>query len=184
MMKRILLGAVIGGVVMFVWGALAWMALPLHTATVKSIPNEDALRAVIRDNVKSPGFYALPGWTANREEQEQKYRQGPRGALVLWPGGGEPYMAKTFVTGFVLDVLAAFVAAWLLSKAVGGLASYGARVQFVAVTGLFAGIVTHLAYWNWMEFPPDYTVAYLADLVIGWTLVGLVLAAIVKPKAA
>jgi hypothetical protein len=90
-------------------------------------------------------------------------------------------MPKTFVTGLVLNFLVCFVAAWLLSKALGGLRSYGARVQFVAILGLFAGIAIHLMYWNWWEFPTNYTIGCLADTVIGWTLVGLAIAAIVKP---
>src|SRR5437867_3373384 len=115
MIKRIVLGAVASGVVMFIWSALAWMVLPLHTSTVRDVPNEDALGAVIRENVKEPGFYALPGWRTDRETQTRKYRDGPRAVMVLLPSGGDPYMAKTFVTGFVLDVLGCFVAAWLLS---------------------------------------------------------------------
>ena len=144
MIKRIVLGAMVGGVVMFIWGALAWMVLPLHTPTIKEVPNEDAMRAVIRENVKEPGFYALPGWghhegmtkeqhDAAMKVQELKYKEGPRGVMVLLPSGADAYMSKTFVTGIVLNVLVSFVAAWLLSKALGGLHSYGARVQFVVV---------------------------------------------------
>src|ERR1043166_4347759 len=185
MIKRIVIGAVVGGVVMFIWGALAWMVLPLHTPTVKEIPNEDALRAVIRENVKEPGFYAVAGWGRGEgqsaERQEQKYREGPRGVMVLHPSGGDPYMAKTFMVGFVLDVLACCLVAWLLSKAAGGLASYGARVQFVTVVGLFAGVATHLMYWNWLEFPTNYTIGCMADVTIGWLLAGLAISAIVKP---
>lgn len=195
MCKRIILGAVVGGSVLFIWSAIAWMALPLHTPTLKEVPNEDELRAVVKKNVTEPGFYVVPGWghTAgmSKEQQdatmrvwEQKYRDGPRMIGVLLPQGGDPMMSKTFVKGFVLDVLAALFAAWLLSKAVTGLTSYGARVQFVGITGLFAGMATHLSYWNWMNFPTDYTVAFMADTVIGWTLVGLVIAAIVKPAKA
>lgn len=193
MCKRIVLAGIVGALVLFIWNAIAWMALPLHTPTIKEVPNEDAIRAVIRENVKQPGFYAVPGWgygegmTKEQQEtamkvQEQKYKEGPRGVMVLLPTGADPYMAKTFATGFLLDVLACFVAAWLLSKALGGLSSYGARVQFVAVLGLFAGIAVHLMYWNWWEFPTNYTIACLADAVIGWTLVGLAIAAIVKPQ--
>lgn len=192
-MKRIVLGALAGGAVLFVWGALAWTVLPLHTPTIKDIPNEDELRAVVRKNVTQPGFYTLPGWGhtegASKEQQKaaeeaamQKYREGPRGVMVLLPTGGDPMMAMTFVKGFALNVVASFVAAWLLSKAAGSLKSYGARVQFVTVTGLFAGIAVHMMYWNWMDFPTNYTVACLADITIGWLLVGLVLAAIVKPQ--
>ncbi len=195
MCKRIILAALVGGVVMFIWGALAWMVLPLHTPTIKEVPNEDAMRAVIRENIKEPGFYELPGWGHHagmtKEQQdaamkvkEQKYKEGPRAVMVLLPDGADLFMSKTFVTGIVLNILVCLVAAWLLSKALGGLRSYGARVQFVTILGLFAGLAVHLMYWNWFEFPTNYTIACLADTVIGWTLVGLAIAAIVKPTPA
>jgi hypothetical protein len=191
MIKRIIIGAVVGGVVMFIWGAIAWMVLPLHTPTIKEVPNEDELRAILKKNVTEPGFYVVPGWghegmtkeqhDAMMKVWEQKHREGPRMVGVLLPQGGDPMMAQYYVRGFALDLLAAFVAAWLLSKAAAGLASYGARVQFVTVTGLFAGIAVHLPYWNWLEFPTDYTIACMADVTIGWLLAGLAIGTVVKP---
>ncbi|MEM7313055.1 MAG: DUF2760 domain-containing protein [Planctomycetota bacterium] len=44
-------------------------------------------------------------------------------------------------------------------------------------------IIGHVSYWNWMPFPLDYTLAFVADVVIGWFLAGLAIAALVKPTA-
>ena len=56
----------------------------------------------------------------------------------------------------------------------------------VGLLGLFAALVTHVAYLNWMWFPVDHTLAMSANVVIGWLLAGLAMAAIVgrrKPAA-
>ncbi len=192
MMKRIVLGGIAGGVVLFVWGAVAWMVLPLHTPTLKTFPNEDAVRTVLRETVKEPGFYYFPGYpygqSMSKEEEaaamrafEQKHRAGPLGIMVYRSQGAEPMETGAFVTGFILQVAVALVAAWLLSLAAGNLTSYGARVQFVTVLGAFAALAVDLQYWNWLSFPTDYTIGMVADHVIGWFLAGLALAAIVKP---
>jgi hypothetical protein len=47
--------------------------------------------------------------------------------------------------------------------------------------GIFTALIGHVSYWNWMNFPLDYTVAFVIDNVVGWTLAGLVIAAIVTP---
>jgi hypothetical protein len=73
--------------------------------------------------------------------------------------------------------------AFLLAQAAGALASYGAKVLFVALLGLLPGLDVDVGYWNWYGFPGDYTLAVMADHVLGWLLAGLVLAAIIKRPA-
>jgi hypothetical protein len=41
-------------------------------------------------------------------------------------------------------------------------------------------VLVNLQYWNWYGFPGDYTFAALLDDVIGFTLVGMVVAWRVK----
>ena len=89
---------------------------------------------------------------------------------------------KQFGIQFASGSLAALLAAFLLSQAGGSLAFVN-RVGFVAVLGVFVGLVVNVPYWNWYGFPPDQTLAAIADHTLGWGLAGLVLAAIVKsPK--
>ena len=44
--------------------------------------------------------------------------------------------------------------------------------------------MTHVEYWNWYEFPSKYTIANIADNLIGFLIVGLIAAAFVKPGEA
>ena len=50
--------------------------------------------------------------------------------------------------------------------------------------GLFAVVQVDGPYANWYGFPCAYLRATMLDTVIEWTLVGLVLAAMIKPKRA
>jgi hypothetical protein len=70
-------------------------------------------------------------------------------------------------------MLSALVGTWLLVQA--KLPAYGAKVLFVAAVGLVIGIAGHLPEWNWWHFSGSYTLLEMADLVISWTLAGLVL---------
>jgi hypothetical protein len=53
----------------------------------------------------------------------------------------------------------------------------------VTLFGAGAALVGPFMFWNWFHFPLDFTLAEVADLVIGWTLAGLVLAWVLKPQA-
>ena len=45
-------------------------------------------------------------------------------------------------------------------------------------------MTTNLEYWNWYDFPGNYVAGYMVTQIIGFTLVGLVVAALVKSEAA
>ncbi len=47
MAKKVLVGGVVGGIVLFVWGAVSHMVLPLGGVGIKEMPNEQ-----LRSNAK------------------------------------------------------------------------------------------------------------------------------------
>jgi len=47
MAKKVLVGGVVGGIVLFVWGAVSHMVLPLGEVGIKEMPNEQ-----LRSNAK------------------------------------------------------------------------------------------------------------------------------------
>ena len=62
--------------------------------------------------------------------------------------------------------------------------SFPARVGFVSLIGLIPFFAINLPYWNWYGFPTTFTVAQLADRLLGFILIGGVLGAIVRPAPA
>ncbi|HSC77563.1 MAG TPA: hypothetical protein VLB32_03275 [Candidatus Acidoferrales bacterium] len=190
MKPRVLLAGIAGGVVLFVWGVLSHMVLGLGEVGVKLIHNEDAVLTAMRSTIQEPGFYFFPGegmetgqpTPEQMKRWEEKYSRGPTGVLVYQPGGATPWDPKLFLTELLADIGAALIAACLLSSAVGSLGSLTARTLFVAPLGLFSGLDVHVSYWNWYRFPTDYTLGIMADGIIGWTLVGVVLALLIKPS--
>lgn len=191
MTKKILLGGVVGGIVVFVWSIISHMILPLGMVGFSQLPNEDMVVTALQENIKDPGLYYFPGMeqTAGmtKEEQkaamqkwEEKYHRGPNGTLIYQPQGQNPMMPKQLIIELLSNIAGALVAAYLLAKAVGGIASFGGRVLFVLLLGLFASLAIDISYWNWYGFPGSYTLAAIIDQVVSWGLAGLVLGAIIK----
>ena len=188
MSGRILVAGLIGGIVFFAWGAIAHMALGLGDTSFKGIPNEDMVLTTLKENVTEPGLYFFP-WMdmksqdkAAREAWTQKYEAGPAGIMVFKPQGGEVMTPKQLFTQFFTDFLAALFAVILLAKAAGGIKGYFGRVMFMATFGLITSFAISFPYWNWYGYPFDYTIASLIEQVVGFFVVGLVVAGMLKHK--
>jgi len=62
MAKRIILGGVLGGIALFVWGALSTWFSSSATLGFSSLPSEEAALPALRAAVKEPGLYFFPGY--------------------------------------------------------------------------------------------------------------------------
>jgi hypothetical protein len=185
-MTRVLIAGVVGGLIVFVWSAVAHMALPIGTMGLKVLPNEAPVLAALSSAVPEAGLYFFPGMDMSgkmTDEQTaawtQKYRTGPAGILVYKPQGGEPLAPTMFVTELLSTVFAAVVAAWVISITS---ASYGARVAAVCLMGLFGWLSLSVSYWNWYGFPTSYIAGEAIDQIVGWLLGGLAIAKLAVPK--
>jgi hypothetical protein len=183
----LLIGAVSGGAVAFVWGAISWMALGWHQATFRRFRDEDEVARVLRENAAESGLYSFPegpeqrpGMTAEERQAAEnavweKMKQGPLVMAVI-QNRGFGSLPKYLTGAFAIYTLASLLLTWLLLQTTG--LGYGERVAVVAVAALAGAVMCRLPDWNWHGFPASYTAVTVADTVIGWTLVGLVLAAI------
>jgi len=195
MTRKILLAGLVGGIVIYIWGIISHLVLPLGMVGIRQVPNEQMVVSALRESIQESGFYFFPGWehSPNMTEEEQKaamqrweekIRQGPNGILIYTPEGQSPVSASQMLIELLSNIAGALVAAFLLARAVSGIAGFGGRVLFVALLGLFASLAIDVSYWNWYSFPGSFTLAALIDQVVGWGLAGLPLAAILKRPVA
>jgi hypothetical protein len=178
---KIVLSGIVGGVVVFLWGALSHMALPLGTMGLKTLPGEDAVLAPMRDSIHEPGFYFFPGIELDNPTPEAqaawdaKMKAGPTGILIYHPSGMTP-MSRLFAIELASGILAAILASFIVNSVVAG---YGIRVLCVTAMGLFGWLTISVPYWNWYRFPVGITLAEGIDQTVGWLLAGLAIAGIV-----
>lgn len=187
-MKRILIAGILGGLVMFIWGALTHMVLPIGEMGIQSLPGEENIVPVLQREIQQPGFYFFPGMDmsgqATAEQQqawEAKYAAGPVGVIVYQTVGGTPLSARRLLTELTSNILAAFILAWVLTL-VGVALLRG--VIIAGLFGLFAWLSISVSYWNWFGFPSSLTAGEFLDQVIGWMLAGIVVTMIVRRKRA
>src|SRR5437016_11665529 len=113
MLKRILLAGLLAGIVMFLWEGLAHEVLPLGEAGIKSLPNEAAFMATVKD-VKDSGLYFFPapedrpGMSSDEKKKAMeavmaKWKVGPAGIMVLQANGMNADSPKQLVSQCLFD---------------------------------------------------------------------------------
>ncbi len=188
--RKVLLGGMAGGVALFVWSVVAWTLLPLHSPSVRRLPAEEQVIGALVTAKTSAGFYVIPGLPdpsgSLKERQEamkaweERAGHGPVATLVYNPAGRSPSrMFRPMIRGLALALACTLFSAWVLSRA--RIASHLGRVAFVLGMGSFSWFLGPAMQWNWFGYPGGHTLAMLADVVIGWAIVGVVQAGILRP---
>ena len=179
---------------MFIWTSIAHMALPLGEAGINEIPNESAVLSAMQSNIgDKTGLYIFPGLgvgkNATREEKSEAMKQMQR------KNSGQPFrhshvssrpavrsrLANRSRMEFSTELLEAILVVFLLAQT--RIGSFAGRVGFVLIAGILAAITTNVSYWNWYGFPGVYTASYMLIEIVGFFLVGVVAALMLRKRA-
>jgi uncharacterized membrane protein YkgB len=190
---RILFAGILGGIVMFIWTSIAHMALPLGEAGIGEMPNESAVLSAMRSSMgEKAGLYIFPGLGVGKDptrdekneamkQMQQRIAANPSGILMYHPPGRPFAFGKSLAVEFSTEVLQAILVIWLLAQT--RIGSFGGRVGFVLIAGILAAITTNVSYWNWYGFPGVYTASYILIEIVGFLLVGIVAALLLRKRS-
>ena len=179
-MKGLLLGAVLGALLIFVWGFVFWGIGPGTGSAISPVPEQETLRATLKATLPDSGVYMLPYSEDPTDTTYQTlHTQGPIATIFYREEGSEPMAPGTMVLGYLHEVLVLLIMGLALKLA--GLGSYGARFGVVLLAGLAGSVFAQLAGPIWWLQPRDMAMMNLLYEAVAWLLGALVLAACVKP---
>jgi hypothetical protein len=179
---RVLVAALMGGVVMFLWGAIAHMALGLGNPGIHQPANEDVVLSTLHEGLgNQPGVYILPsidpakmGDKPTIAAYSAKAKASPYAWVVYMPQGDDlSDMSQQLPRQWASDTLASLALAFVMGLAA---FSFVKRLGIAMAAALFAWLSTLVPYWNWYRFPTELTLAALVEQVVGWLLAGAVMA--------
>jgi hypothetical protein len=182
MMQKLVKCAVVGGLVLFVWGMISWVVLPWHKMHMMSFKNDEKVMDVIKDNASESGIYILPNCSENQSHSDMMKNRdmmmkGPFVFAAVSMEGKNPDMTASMVKGFLLKVIAAFIVSWMLMQT---RLNYQRQVGFVTIVGLLIGLTGVLPYWIWFGFPGGFAIATIFEAIVGWFFAGLVIAKMIR----
>ena len=124
-------------------GAVIWMAMPWHKKDWQKTPDEEAVRAALRDC--PPGMYTVPNVDPSdfkSPEAQKKFVEGPQGFISIVPSR-VPTMGGKLAMMFAYNLVVAIVCAYMVSRTLEPGADY---LAIFRISGTVAFIAYGMAY--------------------------------------
>lgn len=122
-MARIMIAAIVGGLIVFGWGFVSHMMLPIAEMGMHfdKLPGEESLRSALTEHLPESGLYFVPGMdpalesdpTKQWEEAAERMESGPVAWIAVRKDGSSG-MAKELGFEGLANISCALVAALIL----------------------------------------------------------------------
>lgn len=171
-MKKLIIAALVGGSILFIWQLLSFMMLQLHSSQMQYTDKQDEILAALEASGIDEGEYFLPNAAPSAsEEDRQAYMEkytGKPWARLSYHKELKMSMGMNMVREFLIDILSAFLLAWLLLK----FADLNMKVSVIA--SIAVGLIGYLTinYLNSVWFETN-SLPDLLDALVQWGLVGV-----------
>jgi hypothetical protein len=183
-MKRIIIGAIVGMLIYFIYQAVMWMG-GIHGSFTSYTPKQNEIIQYLDQNLPQEGLYMMPAIdpnVRNKMEEEEKLMQANVGkpwAMIFWHKSMIGFEAGYVLLGALYTLIACLIASVILY--LGKYDSFGMRFFISVLLGLFVVSQGVLDNMNWWSYPWSFVRAEVIDLTIGWGITSLWLAWYVKP---
>lgn len=171
-------------IILFLFQAMSWMVLPIHTNSFKISPQEDTILNALQG--LEEGVYMMPGHSQDmsNEEMEKMDREmeGKPWAQVTYHKKWETGMGPAMARGLVFNIISVCIVLFMVSKIGSKQQSFFSKFLIVFLFGVFIMFQENLMNWNWMGTPLHYAVPEMIDSLVGWSLCGAFIAWFYKPE--
>lgn len=172
-MKKLLIGALVGSIIVFGWQTLSWTMLQFHEPEYKQVANQDAVITSLSSQFTEDGQYRIPrpNTDASNEVREKfmKDQAGKPWAVVNYHKAENSDMTMNIVRGFLATLISLFLVCWILVKQ--NPSSFGTTFMsclFIGIAGyLFIPYSGHI----WFQAPGAMT--HLIDVLVAYGVCGL-----------
>ncbi len=171
MNTKMIVGALVGGLLVFVWQFLSWTMLNLHGSGQKYTANQDSILNYLGTQLQEEGTYFLPTYApgASQEDQQKlmETMAGKPWAQISYHKSMNTAMGMNMVRGFLVDVFAVMLLIWLLSKIPG--LTFQTAITSSIVVGVIGYLTTEYTNSIWFE---NNSVPDLIDAIVSWAICG------------
>ena len=174
-MKKSLIGAIVGGIIIFIWQFLSWMLINLHQPAQQYTEKQDAIMAVLNSNLEEGGYFmpTIPE-SSSWEEHEKAMTEsmGKPWATIQYHKALEDNMTMNMVRGLLTNIIIVWLACWIFLRI------YKPTFGTILTASLFIGLIVFLnsAYTTHIWFQTFDLMANFVDSLASWGICGLWLA--------
>ena len=174
-MKKIIIGALVGGILLFIAQFLSWGALNLHEVQQRYTPKQDSVMAYLNTQFTEDGGYMMPNFAPGTPDEEMKKQmtamEGKPWVMLSYhksrPGMNTVFM--NMARGLAVNIIIMLLLCWLLVK----IPSPTFGTLFLATLGTGLIVFLNAAYTQHIWYESFDLGAHLIDVVMGWGVVAL-----------
>ncbi len=171
-MKKVIIGSLVGGLIIFFWQTLSHVAFNLHEPVQQYTAKQDTILHFLNKQELASGGYIMPRMSHNQSMDElegfTKSIAGKPWARVIYYPSYKTDMTMNMIRGLAVDILIVFILVWIISKL-----KIPRRSTIVGVSvaiGFMAFCST--SYTEHIWYPVYDLRAQLIDAVVAWGLCG------------
>jgi hypothetical protein len=172
-MKRIIIGAIVGGIIIFICQTLSWTILDLHRPANQYTAKQDEIMNFLNSQLNEDGSYFLPTYPPGASEevmqQHMKMAEGKPWAVVAYHKNLKMNMGMNIFRGLIVDIFMAGLFCWIIARFA------NLRFSTILIASLLVGLIVFLnvPYTIHIWFETFDLGASFVDAVVGWGLAGL-----------
>jgi hypothetical protein len=182
-MKKRLIAALVGGLIIFFWQFLSNAALDLHRPAQQYTANQDSILNYLSTHLKE-GKYFLPTFPAgaSSEEMQQSMEKsmGKPWAIIDYKESMTTNMGMNMTRGLIIDIIMVWLFISILSR--GKINTLGGMLYTSLVIGVLNFLFFPYTNFIWYESPGIYI--EMLDAIAAWGLCGLWLGFFLREKPA
>jgi len=181
-MKKLLIGSLIGGIIIFIYQTLSWTVLNLHAANQQYTPKQDTIMAFMNQQFTEDGSYEIPFYPPGTSSEEM--------GKIMTANAGKPWMqiqyhkalnvnmGANIMKGLITDILLVALLCWILLKMTDS--GFGKIFMASLITGVIVFLNSPFTIHIW--YPKADIGAHFMDAIVSWGFCGLWLGWWLKPK--
>ncbi len=175
-MKKIIVGGLVGGLLMFIWQFVSWTAIDLHRPAMEYTPKQDSIMSYLSSSNLTEGGYLLPtvpkGTSSDDEYKKSQEQMGKPWAMIQYHASFNMDMNKMYMN-MLRSLLSSMVMialfCWILTK--WSQRSFGGILLASLFTGLIVFINSPYSMHIWYQ---TFDIkASLIDALASWGLSGI-----------
>ncbi len=172
-MKKNLIAAVVGGIIIFIWQFLSWTVLQLHRPAQEYTPNQQEIIQYLGTQLPGEGGYLLPNTPADATSEQMKAAMedmdGKPWAVIQYHNAMNTSMASGILRSLITDIITVLLLCIIISGYV------KRRFGNVFVASLLTGIIVFLnaPYTSHIWYESFDISAHLIDALASWGMCGL-----------
>ena len=182
MCKKVIIGALLGGVVLLLWQFAVRELLGIYDDAFVKLKDPAAVEAVLKENlpeenITGSGMIVIPHPEPGDTDDEAKAMEKLTTGFSLFGAvnrDGRHGFGAMLGVQFAVNVLASALLMFVLLAA--NTPTLGSRLALVLCFAVFAVLTELIPNWNWGGSSLAYIGRQIGEQIVGWALVGLVLA--------